>query len=168
MRLFIAIQFEENILDALTDLQDDLKSRGVTGNYTRRENLHITLAFIGDFGNPDEVLDAMEQTDFRPIGISLDGVGSFGDLFWVGLAENPQLMAYVKRLRRALSEQGIPFDRKRFSPHITLIRKYSGKDGKAIPVPDPPKGSMVASRVFLMRSERGKNGMIYTEIGSIP
>ena len=46
MRLFIAIQFDENILDALMDFQADLKSQGVTGNYTKRENLHITLAFI--------------------------------------------------------------------------------------------------------------------------
>ena len=80
MRLFIAIQFEENILDALTDFQADLKSQGVTGNYTRRENLHITLSFIGDYGTPDEVLDAMEQVDFRTLEISLDGVGSFGEL----------------------------------------------------------------------------------------
>ena len=132
------------------DFQADLKSQGVIGNYTKRENLHITLAFIGDYGNPDGVLDAMEQVDFRPIQISLEGVGIFGELFWVGLAE-----------------QGIPFDKKRFSPHITLIRKYSCRRGRKIPVSDPPKGSMVATRVSLMRSERGKNGMIYTEIGSV-
>ncbi|MCR4642867.1 MAG: RNA 2',3'-cyclic phosphodiesterase [Lachnospiraceae bacterium] len=167
MRLFIAILFEENILDALTDFQADLKSMGVTGNYSKRENLHITLAFIGDYGDPDAVLDAMEQVDFSPIKISLEGVGSFGDLFWAGLAEDPQLAAYVKRLRRALSEQGIPFDKKRFSPHITLVRKYSYRGGREIPVPDPPRGSMTATRVSLMRSERGKNGMIYTEIGSV-
>ncbi len=167
MRLFIAIQFEENILDALTDFQADLKSQGVTGNYTRRENLHITLAFIGEYGNPEDILDAMEQVDFRAIEISLDGVGSFGELFWVGLADNPQLIGYVKRLRRELAEQGIPFDKKRFSPHITLIRKYSCRGGREIPVSDTPNGSMVATRVSLMRSERGKNGMIYTEIGSI-
>ena len=167
MRLFIAIQFEENILDALSDFQDDLKSQGVTGNYTRRENLHITLAFIGDYGNPDEVLDAMDHVDFSPIDISLDGVGSFGDLFWAGLADNPQLAVYVKRLRRELSKQGIPFDKKRFSPHITLIRKYSCRGGKEIPVSDPPKGNMTATKISLMRSERGKSGMIYTEIGSI-
>ena len=167
MRLFIAILFEESILDALTDFQADLKSMGVTGNYSKRENLHITLAFIGDYGNPDEVLDAMEQVDFSPLKISLNGVGSFGDLFWAGLAEDPQLAAYVKRLRRALSEQGIPFDKKRFSPHITLVRKYSYRGGREIPVPDPPRGSMTATRVSLMLSERGKNGMIYTEIGSV-
>ena len=84
MRLFIAIQFEEKILDALNDFQDDLKEKGVTGNYTRRENLHITLAFIGEYGNPHDVLEAMEQVGFRPFDIALDGVGSFGDLFWVG------------------------------------------------------------------------------------
>ncbi len=167
MRLFIAIQFDENILDALADFQDDLRSQGVAGNYTKRENLHITLAFIGDYGNPEEVLDAMEQADFKPLEISLDGVGSFGGLFWVGLSDNPGLFAFVKRLRRALSEQGIPFDKKRFSPHITLIRKYSCRGGQGIPVSAPPKGSMTAARVSLMRSERGKNGMIYTELGSL-
>ncbi|MCR5303300.1 MAG: RNA 2',3'-cyclic phosphodiesterase [Lachnospiraceae bacterium] len=167
MRLFIAILFEENILDALTDFQDDLRDQGVTGNYTKRENMHITLAFIGDHGNPDEVLDAMEQADFRPANISLEGVGSYGDLFWVGLAENPRLAGYVRRLRRKLSDLGIPFDRKKFSPHITLIRKYYYRGGDRIPVLDPPQGSMTATRVSLMRSERGKNGMIYTEIGSV-
>ena len=59
MRLFIAIQFEEKIIDAITDFQDDLKAQGVTGNYTPRENLHITLAFIGEYGKPDDILDAM-------------------------------------------------------------------------------------------------------------
>ena len=78
-----------------------------------------------------------------------------------------KLIGYVKRLRRALAEQGIPFDKKRFSPHITLIRKYSCRGGREISVSDPPKGSMVATKVSLMRSERGKNGMIYTEIGSV-
>lgn len=167
MRLFIAIQFDEKMINALTDFQEELKSMGVKGNYTKRENLHITLAFIGDYGNPDDVLDAMEQVDFRPVEISLDGVGSFGDLFWAGLTDNPRLAAYVKRLRRELSERDIPFDKKRFSPHITLIRKYSCRGGGEIPVSAPPQCHMKATRVSLMRSERGKNGMIYTEIGHV-
>lgn len=167
MRLFIAIQFDENIIDALTDFQEDMRWQGVNGNYTRRENLHLTLAFIGDYGNPDEVLDAMEQVDFHPFEICLEGVGRFSELFWAGIGENPELMAYVKRLRRELSARGIPFDRKKFSPHITLIRKASYRHGREIPVAEAPKGNMTVSRVFLMKSERGKQGMIYTELGSI-
>ena len=167
MRLFIAIKFDEEILDTLTDFQNELKRQGVKGNYTSRENLHITLAFIGDYGNPEDVLDAMEQLNFRPLDISLDGVGTFGDIFWAGLADNPQLAAVVKRLRRELSDYGIPFDKKRFSPHVTLIRKYSCVSGKEIQVSDPTKGRMKVNRISLMRSERGRNGMIYAEIGSV-
>lgn len=167
MRLFIAIQFEEHIIDALMDFQDGLRAQGVTGNYTRRENLHLTLAFIGDYGDPVEVLDAMEQVDFQSFEISLDGVGSFGDLFWVGIEENSELTGYVKRLRRELSAYDIPYDKKKFSPHITLIRIAFYRHGKQIPVSEPPKGTMTVTRVSLMRSDRGKHGMIYTEIGAV-
>ena len=38
MRLFIAIQFDENIRNALLDFQTGLKRKGVSGNYTRRGN----------------------------------------------------------------------------------------------------------------------------------
>ena len=160
------MQFNAPILDSLTEFQDDLKDQGVTGNFSSRENLHITLAFIGEYNDPDAVLEAMEASDFRPFDIKLEGVGHFGDLFWVGLKDNPELTAYVKRLRRALSDADIPFDKKKFSPHITLIRKASYKGSSMIPATDPPQGSMRATRVSLMRSDRGKNGMIYTEIGS--
>ena len=165
MRLFIALQFDDNILDALTGFQDDLKNKGVTGNFTRRENLHITLAFIGDYGNPDKVLDVLEQVEFDPVEISLGGVGSFRDIFWAGIKDSPELAGYVRRLRRELSAQGIPYDKKKFAPHITLIRKASYIGGGNIPVDDPPAGNMTATRAVLMKSERGKRGMIYTELG---
>ena len=167
MRLFIAIKFDEIILDTLSDFQSELKNLGVTGNFSKRDNLHITLAFIGEYDDPDKVLNAMKQVEFRPIRISLNGVGSFGELFWVGLEDNSQLRGYVNRLRRKLSELGIPFDNKRFLPHITLIRRCSFGGRKDTPITDAPKKSMVATRVSLMRSERGKNGMIYTEIGCV-
>ncbi len=167
MRLFIAIQFDDEILDALTGFQSELREQGVKGNFTSDENLHLTLAFIGDCNDPDAVLDAMEASNFRPFDISLDGVGHFGDLFWMGLADNPALHAYVKRLRHCLADAGIPFDKKRFSPHITLIRRAGYKYEEEIPVYDVPKGRMKVESISLMRSDRGKHGMIYTEIGSV-
>jgi 2'-5' RNA ligase len=69
----------------------------------------------------------------------------------------------VRRIRRALAEHDIPFDRKRFSPHITLLRRASGKlPGHEI----RPAVTRVES-ISLMRSDRGRNGMIYTELGAI-
>lgn len=165
MRLFIALQFDDNITDELVYFQDMLKEQGVTGRFTSRENLHLTLAFIGEYSDPDKVLDVMEAADLRPFDLSLKGVGTFGEVFWAGIADNPPLAAYVRRLRHGLADAGIPFDKKKFSPHVTLVRDISYNNGEKIPVPDPPKGTMTVSGISLMRSDRGKHGMIYTEIG---
>ena len=165
MRLFIALQFDDDITDELVYFQDMLKEQGVTGRFTSRENLHLTLAFIGEYSDPDKVLDVMEAADLRPFDLSLKGVGTFGEVFWAGIADNPPLAAYVRRLRHGLADAGIPFDKKKFSPHVTLVRDISYNNGEKIPVPDPPKGTMTVSGISLMRSDRGKHGMIYTEIG---
>lgn len=163
MRLFIAIRLDDNIKNALTAVQKTLRANRVGGNYTKVENLHLTLAFIGEYGDPDRVLEVIRSVPFEPIPIPLQGFGSFGDLYWCGLARADELTAYVRRLRRALAEADIPFDRKRFSPHITLLRRavFDRMPGVIV-----PEASMTAERVSLMRSERGKNGMIYTELGN--
>lgn len=98
---------------------------------------------------------------FSPFPISLSTLGHFGSLWWVGLDDYDELDSYVKRLRKALSEAGIPFDKKKFSPHITLIRKAIG----TLPAVSVPKTVMSVDHISLMRSERGPKGMIYTEIG---
>ncbi len=166
MRLFIALFFEDSVLEMLTGFQEELRKQGVRGNYTLRENLHITLAFIGEYGNPDEILDVMETVPFRPVELKFEGYQHCRDMYFAKIADNPGLESYVRRLRRTLSENDIPFDRKSFKPHITLVRKVSFRNGslEGIPKIDDQNG-FVAQRVSLMRSERGKNGMIYTELG---
>ena len=112
MRLFIAIEFNEEILQALTNLQAEWEISGVRGNITPVRNVHLTLAFIGEYGNPDKVLEAMNSVSFAPFSISLDGIGIFRDIFWAGISENVALSNYVRRLRRALAEHAVPYDRK--------------------------------------------------------
>ena len=164
MRLFIAINFDPAFVDALIAAQDAIWDAGVDGNYTKEENLHLTLAFIGEYSDPDAVLRAMERVPLSPIPLSLEGVGAFDGLWWAGVAASDELSAYARRLRRALAEANVPFDRKRFSPHVTLIRRPSRP---TLPAIDVPRASMIARRVSLMRSDRGKNGMIYTELGGV-
>lgn len=174
MRLFIAVRLEEKLLDALTNFQEGLKAEGMRGRYTPRENLHVTLAFIGEYGDIDKVMDAMEKAGFEPFTIRLGGTGLFFGKYWgTGIEENEHLTGYVKKLRRALSESEIPYDRKRFFPHITLIREPSfrgvsaASGGMDAPETTPPSGEMVVRGASLMRSDRGKHGMIYTEIGKV-
>jgi 2'-5' RNA ligase len=167
MRLFIAILLNDQMKNALLQMQDDMRERGVQGNFTPEENMHLTVAFIGDYPDPQDVLDVIEESAFRPVDLRHYGIGSFGELWYAGLQENKALYAYVKRLRHGLADAGIPFDRKRFTPHITLIRKPLYRHTEDIAGIELPKASMIADHISLMRSDRGKHGMIYTEIGWI-
>ena len=163
MRLFIAINLSDEMKDSLIRMQNALYDRGARGNYTPEENLHLTLAFIGEYPDAQPVLDALSAVAFRPFELSLEGMGRFGDLWWAGMRDSAPLTAVVRRLRRALAENGIPFDKKRFSPHITLIRKASGE----MPGTAPEPVSMTVNSISLMRSDRGRPGMIYTELGTL-
>ena len=167
MRLFIAIPLGGALRAAVLDAQEAFRRYGVTGSYTRPENLHLTLAFIGEYPDPDAVLDVLCAVPFRPFELRLSGVGAFGDLWWLGLERSPGLEACVRRLRRALAEAGIPFDGKRFSPHVTLVRRaISGPAG--MPGVRVPAAEMTVDHIALMRSDRGRDGMIYTELGRGP
>ena len=163
MRLFIAIQFSDDVRHALTDVQNRFRNNGVSGNYTKKENLHLTLAFIGDYPNPDFVLNVMESVPFEPFPLTVSGFGTFHGILWAGISENEALKKYVKRLRRVLAENNIPFDRKNFSPHITLVRKISGSWKKV----QPPKGEMTVEKISVMRSDEKNGKRVYTEIFSI-
>ena len=61
MRLFIAIAFPDKIKDRLKAGMDDLRRQGVRASWSRRENLHLTLEFLGELDSAKEAIAAMEQ-----------------------------------------------------------------------------------------------------------
>ena len=158
MRLFVAVQLDKKMKDALRSVQNEMRRRGVEGNYTRPESLHLTLAFIGDY--PD--------LRFRPFELGLKGLGTFGELWWAGLEGSGNLEALARQLRRTLAEAAIPFDRKSFRPHVTLIRQARYRNDPRLDSIAVPQARMTVERISLMLSTRGKNGMIYTELGGVP
>ena len=48
MRLFVALPLDEAGVRELVRYRQTLERLGVRGNFTRPENLHITLAFLGE------------------------------------------------------------------------------------------------------------------------
>ena len=106
VRLFIAVQLSEEMRGKICKVQDDLLRKGVRGNYTPRENLHLTLAFIGDYSDPEQVLEVVSGIPFEPFELRLDGMGCFGDLWWAGLKHSTGLQVYVRQLRHTLAEAG--------------------------------------------------------------
>ena len=90
----------------------------------------------------------------------LSEMGTFGDLLWVGLKGNQGLSAVVRDVRGALDAAGIDYDKKKFVPHITIIRKMNG-NWKSVPA---PKGEMMVKKISLMKSEVKDGKRVYTEI----
>lgn len=164
MRLFIAVRFPEEIRNEILGIMKDLRAQGLKGNFSREENLHLTLAFLGETKAPRPVSEAMKAVSFKPFYLELKESGTFRDLYWVGLKENKELSEYTKALRQELSGRGIWYDSKPFKPHITIVRKGESEQKVKIRVPE---AGFWADKVSLMRSERINGKLTYTEIFSV-
>ena len=164
MRLFIAICFDENMLDSLTEIQDDLMRCGVKGNYTVRENLHMTLAFIGETQEADAVREVMKSIPVERSRLSFSEYGNFKDTMWIGIKGNQKIKKYAADLRKGLKEKGVPCDMSKFEPHVTLIRSQKGKRPEGLKV---PSADMTVTKVSLMKSEMKDGKRVYREIFSV-
>ena len=163
MRLFVAIQLSEELKKVLTDTLHACKKEGIRGSYVPKQNLHLTLAFIGETKETAAVKEALQTISFKPFRLTLSDMGAFGDLLWVGTKGNQGLGTVVKDVRAALDAAGIPYDRKKFVPHITIIRNLGG-NWKQVPA---PKGDMMVKKISLMKSEVKDGKRVYTEIMSV-
>lgn len=168
MRLFIAIDFDEKTKQNILAVQRRLRELG-RGNFSRPENLHLTLVFLGEIvpSKLAAVLEAMDRTTVPPMSLAFDQVGSFrrdgGDLWWVGLRENKDLFLLQRELSGYLTAAGFRLENRRFSPHVTLARQLrlsAQLDPKALL--GSPFTTLVDS-IRLMSSERVGGKLTYTE-----
>ena len=47
--------------NALIDTQTELHQKEFHGRYTQCDHLHLTLSFIGEYSDPDGILEIMER-----------------------------------------------------------------------------------------------------------
>lgn len=101
---------------------------GLSGRRVPRENLHITLAFVGpvDTRRRQCLEEQASHVPLTPFTLDLSRVGAFegARVLWVAPEETPQaLRALVERLNTALRPCDYGADRRGFRPHMTLYRK---------------------------------------------
>lgn len=169
MRVFIALQLPIPVKDELIRLQDTFKRNRRRGNLTTPQNMHLTLAFIGeaDYDVLDRVEGVLESLDFSSLTLTMDHLGSFnrkdGTVWWVGLKNNPALSDLQKAVINGLREAEVPFDPKPFRPHITLVRNYAPAiDPVTLPTVEPL--TFTVNAVTLMRSHRVNEVLVYTPL----
>ncbi|MDR0310908.1 MAG: RNA 2',3'-cyclic phosphodiesterase [Acidobacteriota bacterium] len=168
MRLFIAINFNDDTKNGLFALCDELRANSKRGKFSLPENLHLTLVFLGecDAKQTDAVKAIMDSTNFEPFDLTIERIGRFkrdgGDIWWAGVRESKALLDLQRNLTAALSAEGFSLDKRKYSPHITLGREIITKaDHRHI----KEFGETVSS-IELMKSERIGGKLTYTAIYS--
>ena len=129
-RLFFALWPEAALQERLATWARQAAGRG---RPMRRENIHLTLAFLG---NTDAALvpalQALAQgVAFPAFNLPLDRVAYWkhNRIIWCGAEiDPPALTAMVGTLRARLDSGGIAYDRKPFVSHVTLVRNAPGLD----------------------------------------
>ena len=169
IRLFTALEVPDEVADCLTPLQRGLHS----ARWVARENLHITLRFIGavDERMAGEIDDALTGFKAKPFFLQVTHLGSFGDSkkarsVWAGLAPSEPLDHLNAKIERLFQQLGLPADKRKFTPHITLGRVRDIHNGDVATwieemgkLECPP---FEVTRFVLFSSQTRAEGAVYT------
>ncbi|MFZ5974670.1 MAG: RNA 2',3'-cyclic phosphodiesterase [Bacillota bacterium] len=170
MRLFIAVNFTDEIKNSLHNSVIKLKQAAAQGSFTHRENLHLTLVFIGETDRAEAVKRAMDAVEALPFELSIGGFGKFKRggkcIYWVGVEKSMALAALYAKLCGALEKQGFETEERDLSPHITLGRNVAAPPDfdESEFAKGVPRQSMRVGHISLMKSERTGGRLTYTEI----
>ena len=174
-RLFIGITFPDEAADALVADQAALSPHLKTGRASSRENLHLTLIFLGEVDEDVErrVRDAVQATAAAssPLTLSLGDLGSFDHhnrlVLWRGIQSGAgldELRSLPARLVEELLDRGVGFEDRAYRPHATLVRN-ARLEGKEPHVVRPVSFDVKAIR--LMWSHHPEGGRLtYTPVFS--
>lgn len=124
--MFVALALPEAVRGVLGGLAQPLP--GVA--WTRPEQLHVTLRFLGDVPTAQipAMIERLSEVKVAPFVLPLEGCGTFPPnapprVLWIGVGQgHPRLFQLRQRLDDALLACGLQFDVRMFHPHVTLAR----------------------------------------------
>jgi 2'-5' RNA ligase len=182
-RIFLAVNLPERTKQDLFDYQDQWPN--LPANWTRKENLHVTLVFIGN-ANDQEAADicktvAIAAKRHNPFNFSFKRI-VYGPpkkipprMVWAQGLASTELADLRQDLENTLYGLGAVQTDKTgtsgFSPHITLARinqfEVRKMDPEEVPVINEDISiSFAAESIEVMESELKKGGPVYTVLES--
>src|SRR6476646_10368444 len=133
MRLFIALDIDDEIRQRIARFLDGVRNFAPDARWVKPESMHVTLKFIGE--QPDSSVESIQRAlaDVKavPCEIHFCGYGFFptpksARVFWVGMEAGPQLATLAASVDDTTGALGIPKEERPFSPHLTLARSAGG------------------------------------------
>ena len=124
-RLFLGLELDEQVIDDTKFLRGGLAS----ARWQRDDQLHITLAFIGDVSQKiaREIAQEMDRLSFHPFEMALKGVGVFGKpdhpkILYSGIDQPMPLQHLHDKINNALRRIDAPVDDRKYKAHCTMAR----------------------------------------------
>ncbi len=177
MRLFIALDINQEIRSRASVIINELKQTGADVKFTKPENLHFTVKFLGEV-NEQRVKEIRESVTgaldgIEPFSIALHGIGFFGNpnymkTVWIGVNEGrEELVKLCKAVNSSLEH--IRKENRKPSPHLTLGRVRSARNrepllNKINDLKDVKMGSMAVNEIVLKNSILSREGPQYSDL----
>ncbi len=182
IRTFIAVKLPDHVIRKLAELQLDLKNYGLRIKWTRPENIHLTLKFLGDI-HPDDVEPVCRVVDasvkgFTPISLYASAVGFFPGIrrprvLWTGISGQSDMLEKLHHaIDAGLVSLGLVKDDRRFTGHLTLGR-FKGQPEPELLIDmmkmykDMTSDEFIVDAVSVYKSDLKPSGPIYTNLSSI-
>ena len=136
MRAFIAIDVSEEVRDAIVRAQDFIGTKEAKIKFVERENLHITLKFLGEITQEQaeeikrvlaEIAKRHKKHEVRVKGIGVFPNPNYVRVIWAGVENDEGIKAIAQDIERELSKLGFKKD-KEFVAHVTIGRVKFVKD----------------------------------------
>lgn len=161
MRLFFALWPPAKTAHALAQWTHQV-AHETGGTPTASDNIHLTLAFLGE-ADSGRAFNAAQRVQGARHSLPIDHAHYWkhNKIVWVGpQAMPPALAALVAQLHGALKEHGFALEERAFAAHITLLRK--AKPPKTLP--PLPKVEWPVNEMMLVRSRTSPKGSAYEPV----
>jgi 2'-5' RNA ligase len=180
-RLFIAIELDAAVRAALAATVVELARCGADARWSRPDNLHLTLKFLGNVAaeHIDRLAAALRSSvaSTPAQAIPVRGLGVFPDarrprVVWAGI-DAPFLTALAASIDAACQALGFAAEARPFHPHVTLARLRSRRGWPALrarldAAASRSFGSSDVKDVYLFRSDLRPAGAVYTKLCRAP
>ncbi len=174
MRVFIALTFDDKTKEKITRYKDLVANNAIKGRFTRVDNYHLTLEFIGQVTRVelDELVEVLRQLPTYPQKLRVSHIGSFKrrdrEIVWLGIDKSPMLKTLHKAVVKEIEamqylDHAIEF--KKYTPHITLGRQVLMKSNLQDMMIQP--FDIEVESLAIMESKRVGDQLVYEVIEEI-